>query len=230
MELRYDPSSDTLLLKLREDEEAKRSEPAPGVTFISNAEDQLVALEIVEASRKVENPATAQISVSVPSQTSRLAADLLELEAIYHDRGCLDREQADRWRELTEELFGEDPFRRNRRSYRMTVRTSARVEIGGREFECQIEEISRVGMRLQGEAFSIITHEDSLRLLEVDLAGTRRSLDLRCRIVYLDRSIAGIEVSSDNGEDALQAYFRNAYYPCYVRYLERVARGGSAPS
>lgn len=56
MKVHYDTATDTLCITLRQTPVADSDDAKPGVILDYDAEGNLVSLEILEASRRVENP------------------------------------------------------------------------------------------------------------------------------------------------------------------------------
>ena len=56
MKLTYDPSSDTLTIELREAPITESDESRPGLILDYGADGEIVGIEILDASKRVENP------------------------------------------------------------------------------------------------------------------------------------------------------------------------------
>ena len=100
------------------------------------------------------------------------------------------------------------------------------MQIGSGTFECTILELSRLGFTLAGPVFSHVAEGD-VTIVEVEVDGQFRSLELPCRIVRRSTlssgPVAGIEIAQDSTTDSKQRYFDLVYYPCYIHHLEHLA-------
>ncbi|MBI4229740.1 MAG: DUF2283 domain-containing protein [Planctomycetes bacterium] len=56
MKARYDVETDTLVLILRDGRVVESDEPRPGVILDFDGDGQILSVEILDASRRVENP------------------------------------------------------------------------------------------------------------------------------------------------------------------------------
>ena len=63
MTVRYDRETDTLTVTFRDAEVSESDEDRPGVILDYDAEGNLVSLELLNASQRVKNPATVDLSV-----------------------------------------------------------------------------------------------------------------------------------------------------------------------
>lgn len=63
MTVRYDRETDTLTVIFREAPVAESDEDRPGVILDYDAEGNLVSLELLNASRSVENPAVVNLAI-----------------------------------------------------------------------------------------------------------------------------------------------------------------------
>ena len=64
MKVNYDARTDTLTIELRSGTVAESDESKPGVILDFDAEGNLLGLEILDASRRVDETKTVQIEVS----------------------------------------------------------------------------------------------------------------------------------------------------------------------
>ena len=62
MRVRYDDETDTLTITLREVPVAESDEDKPGVILDYDGEGNLVSVEVLEASKRVEEPQTVSVS------------------------------------------------------------------------------------------------------------------------------------------------------------------------
>lgn len=62
MKVRYDAATDTLSLVFREVPVAESDDEKPGLILDYDAHGNIVAIEVLEASRRVENPGTVIVS------------------------------------------------------------------------------------------------------------------------------------------------------------------------
>ena len=62
MKVRYDPETDTLTVTLRESPVAESDEDKPGVILDYDSEGNLVSLEVLDASQRVEEPRTVTLA------------------------------------------------------------------------------------------------------------------------------------------------------------------------
>ncbi len=65
MKVRYDNETDTLTITLRDVPVAESDEDKPGVLLDYDREGNLVAIEVLDASRRVEEPETVNVGASV---------------------------------------------------------------------------------------------------------------------------------------------------------------------
>ena len=63
MTVRYDRETDTLTVIFRDAPVAESDEDRPGVILDYDAEGNLVSLELLNASRSVENPAVVSLAI-----------------------------------------------------------------------------------------------------------------------------------------------------------------------
>ena len=63
MTVRYDRETDTLTVIFRDAPVAESDEDRPGVILDYDAEGNLVSLELLNASRSVENPAVVNLAI-----------------------------------------------------------------------------------------------------------------------------------------------------------------------
>lgn len=63
MTVRYDRETDTLTVIFREAPVAESDEDRPGVILDYDADGNLVSLELLNASRSVENPAVVNLAI-----------------------------------------------------------------------------------------------------------------------------------------------------------------------
>ena len=156
------------------------------------------------------------------------ARELLELEKQYFKAGTLDPARAKRWNSLLGLLFGKKYATDNRRSMRLQASVGATVQIGPRRATCSVIEVSRRGASLTGPECAT-THEDTLRLVAIDVDGKADPLDLMCNVVRKATAggapLLGVEFAPTNPAAAMTDYFNRVYYPIYVRHLERIAAG-----
>lgn len=62
MKVRYDPETDTLTVTFREVPVAESDEDKPGVILDYDSEGNLVSVEVLDASQKVEEPASVTLA------------------------------------------------------------------------------------------------------------------------------------------------------------------------
>jgi hypothetical protein len=226
MEARYDQFTDTLTFQLVNGEPTTRWEGRPGVLLGFDRDDRLLLIELTHASQRVDDPQTVTMLVVKGTDRAAVARSLLELEREYDQKGVLDASQNEVWQKCVLELFGHHDSHQQRRSFRLRAGMRARTSIGSGSFECTILELSRLGFTLTGPVFSHVTAED-VTIVEVEVDGQFRSLDLPCRIVRRSTPpsgpVAGIEIARESSADSKQRYFDLVYYPCYIHYLEDLA-------
>ena len=63
MTVRYDRETDTLTVIFRDAQVSESDEDRPGVILDYDADGNLVSLELLNASQRVKNPATVDLSV-----------------------------------------------------------------------------------------------------------------------------------------------------------------------
>ena len=64
MNVRYDRSADVLTIRLREGTVAESDEERPGVILDLDAEGRVLAIEILDATRRVELPGSVTLEVA----------------------------------------------------------------------------------------------------------------------------------------------------------------------
>ena len=64
MKVNYDPHTDTLTIELKPGKVAESDESKPGVILDFDAEGNLLAVEILDASKRAENPRALEFAVS----------------------------------------------------------------------------------------------------------------------------------------------------------------------
>lgn len=64
MKVNYDPETDTLTIELKAGEVAESDESKPGVILDFDAKGDLLGLEILDASQRVDQTRTVQIEVA----------------------------------------------------------------------------------------------------------------------------------------------------------------------
>lgn len=155
-----------------------------------------------------------------------LAQELLDLEKEYQNAG-LDGPKSERWNQLVPQLFGEENADHKRRSFRIPGNVPATVKIRAGTFPCEIQEVSRIGLMLQGQVFRFITHEDTVELLKFTFDKEEQPLNLTCSIARLegsgDAAKAGLQIASHNPSEARERFFDRVYYPLYIQYLKYLA-------
>jgi uncharacterized protein YuzE len=62
MKVRYDPETDTLTVTLRDVPVAESDEDKPGVILDYDSEGNLVSLEVLDASQRVEEPRSVTLA------------------------------------------------------------------------------------------------------------------------------------------------------------------------
>ena len=65
MRVRYDDETDTLTITLRDVPVAESDEDKPGVILDYDGEGNLVSVEVLDASRRVEEPETVSVGAGV---------------------------------------------------------------------------------------------------------------------------------------------------------------------
>ena len=65
MRVKYDEQTDTLTLILRDEAVAESDEDKPGVILDYDADGNLVSIEILEASQRVEDPRSVTVASGV---------------------------------------------------------------------------------------------------------------------------------------------------------------------
>ena len=64
MKATYDPETDTLTLVFRDDKVEESDEEKPGLILDYDKDGRLIGLEILDASRRVQNPKTFEFAVA----------------------------------------------------------------------------------------------------------------------------------------------------------------------
>lgn len=64
MKVRYDGKTDTLTVIFREVQVAESDEDKPGVILDYDSDGNIVAIEVLDASRRVEDPRTVTLAAS----------------------------------------------------------------------------------------------------------------------------------------------------------------------
>jgi len=64
MKVNYDPHADTLTIELKPGKVAESDESKPGVILDFDEEGNLLALEVLDASKRAENPRALEFAVS----------------------------------------------------------------------------------------------------------------------------------------------------------------------
>jgi hypothetical protein len=156
-----------------------------------------------------------------------VARELLQLEDC-HQKSGLTEEQNLRWQALVSKIFGPSIDIYIRRSYRISLKTSAVVRAQGGLFECAVSQISHLGITVESDVFRFLPMKEPVELVSVLLEGTQLQLDLRCELVWNGsaegrRKPSGLNVLADNSSEARKNYFDRLYYPAYLGYLKRLS-------
>jgi uncharacterized protein YuzE len=64
MKVNYDPQTDTLTIELKAGQVAESDESKPGVILDFDAQGNLLGLEILDASRRVDETRTVQLDIA----------------------------------------------------------------------------------------------------------------------------------------------------------------------
>lgn len=162
------------------------------------------------------------------SMKQQFARDLLLLERTSQLRE-LSSEEAERWQELATHIFGQtDMTGPKRKSTRLAITTNASVEFKEKICSCKVLEVSQVNLTLAFDGLEGIKLGDSLVLKSIMVNSDDVNLNLSCKVMRVKnevagKPIAGVEIVSTSQNDSSKKYFKNAYYPLYLKYLQNIA-------